>query len=193
MTDLTQDWKDGKLKTGMYYVGYKDGRYGRANLILTPDFYGFFNNCSLNDKVVEVLDEVPDYNLWMNLLYTADMEHKANNRLLEDVERLEKENKELKKQVNHLSKTQARQFVDNQKLQVKAEKAKDVVNLDTAKKIKQFKELLKDLQSEAIDALTAIQNDCESDNFSIFDYPEVQTFYTLSKKIDEELLKCSLL
>lgn len=85
MTDLTQDWKDRKLKTGMYYVGYKDGRYGRANLILTPDFYGFFNNCSLNDKVVEILDEVPDYNLWMNLLYTADMEHKANNKLLEDV------------------------------------------------------------------------------------------------------------
>lgn len=89
MTDLTQDWKDGKLSAGMYYVRYKDGRYGRANLILTTDFYGFFNNCSLNDKVVEVLDEVPDYNLWMNLLYTADMEHKANNKLLEDVERLE--------------------------------------------------------------------------------------------------------
>lgn len=138
MTDLTQDWQDRKLKTGMYYVGYKDGRYGRANLILTPDFYGFFNNCSLNDKVVKVLDEVPDYNLWMNLLYTADMEHKANNKLLEDVERLKKENKELKAQVNHLSKTQARQFVDNQKLQVKAEKAKDVVDIKAAKKIKQL-------------------------------------------------------
>lgn len=186
MTDLTQDWKDGKLGAGMYYVRYKDGRYGRANLILTPDFYGFFNNCSLNDEVVKVLDEVPDYNLWMNLLYTADMEHKANNKLLEDVERLKKENKELKEQVNHLSKTQARQFVDNQKLQVKA---KDVVDIEAARKINQFKELLKDLQSEAIDALTAIQNDCESDYFSIFNYPEVQTFYTLSEKINKDLLK----
>ena len=35
-------------------------------------------------------------------------------------------------------------FVDNQKLQVKAEKAKDVVNIDTARQIKQLKELLKE-------------------------------------------------
>lgn len=100
---------------------------------------------------------------------------------------LEQKNRELQKQANHLSKTQARQFVDNQKLQVKAEKAKDVVNIDTARQIKHLKELLKDLQSEAIDALTAIQKDCESDTFSIFNYPEVQTFYTLSEKIDEVL------
>lgn len=133
MTDLTKDWKDGKLNTGMYYVRYKDGRYGRANLILTPDFYGFFNNCSLNNEVAEVLAEVPDYTVWQNLWNTADMEHKANNKLLEDVERLEKENKELKKQ--------ARQFVDNQKLQVKAQHAKDVVDIATAKKIN--KDLLK--------------------------------------------------
>nr|DAH99310.1 MAG TPA: hypothetical protein [Caudoviricetes sp.] len=46
--------------------------------------------------------------------------------------------------------------------------------------------MLKDLQSEATDALTAIE--CGS-YFSIFDYPEVQTFYTLSEKIDEELKK----
>lgn len=95
--------------------------------------------------------------------------------------------KALNQKLNHVLKTQARQFMDNQKLQIKAEKAKDVVDITTAKKIKQFKELLKDLQSEAIDALTAIQNDCESDDFSIFNYPEVQTFYTLSEKIDEEL------
>lgn len=128
MTDLTQDWKDGKLKTGMYYVGYNDGRYGRANLISTPDFYGFFNNCSLNDKVVEVLDEVPDYTVWQNLWNTADMEHKANNKLLEDVERLEKENKELKKQVNHLSKTQAQ--------------AKDVIDIEATRKIKQLEQII---------------------------------------------------
>lgn len=57
--------------------------------ISTPDFYGFFNNCSLNDEVAEVLAEVPDYTAWQNLWNTADMEHKANNKLLEDVERLE--------------------------------------------------------------------------------------------------------
>ena len=58
-----------------------------------------------------------------------------NNKLHEDVERLEKENKELKRQVNHLSKTQARQFVDNQKLQVKVQKAKDVIDIATVRKI----------------------------------------------------------
>lgn len=105
MTDLTQDWQDGKLKTGMYYVGYKDGRYGRANLILTPDFYGFFNNCSLNDKVVKVLAEVPDYIAWQNMWNTADMEHKANTKLLEDVERLEKENKELEQTIESQKQT----------------------------------------------------------------------------------------
>lgn len=51
---------------------------------------------------------------------------------------------QLKEQINHLLKTQARQFVDNQKLQVKAEKAKDVVNIDTARQIKRLKELLKE-------------------------------------------------
>ena len=57
---------------------------------------------------------------------------------------LQAENDKLKEQINHLSRTQARQFVDNQKLQVKAEKAKDVVNIDTARQIKQLKELLKE-------------------------------------------------
>ena len=52
--------------------------------------------------------------------------------------------KALNQKLNHVLKTQARQFVDNQKLQVKAEKAKDVVNLDTERQIKQLKELLKD-------------------------------------------------
>ena len=173
MTDLTQDWKDGKLLKGLYYVQFHNGEV---------KICGFYELCvfrfSVDTNEIKILAEVPDYTAWQNM-----------NKLLEDVERLEKENRELKKQINHLSKTQARQFMDNQKLQVKAEKAKDVVDITTAKKIKQFKELLKDLQSEAIDALTAIQNDCGCDDFSIFNYPEVQTFYTLSEKIDEELKK----
>ena len=57
---------------------------------------------------------------------------------------LQAENDKLKEQINHLSRTQARQFVDNQKLQVKAEKAKDVVNIDTARQIIQLKEILKE-------------------------------------------------
>lgn len=38
--------------------------------------------------------------------------------------------------------TQARQFVDNQKLQVKAEKAKDVVDIEVARKIKQLEQII---------------------------------------------------
>lgn len=133
MTDLTQDWKDGKLKEGLYYFQFPRGDVLRCKLSEVDKFF------SAN---IKILEEVPDYNLWQNVLNTADMEHKANNKLLEDVERLEKENKELKKQVNHLSKTQARQFVDNQKLQVKAEKAKDVVDITIAKKIKQLEQII---------------------------------------------------
>lgn len=133
MTDLTQDWKDGKLTEGLYYIQFPRGNVIRYRLSEATKF---------SSDNIKILAEVPDYTAWQNLWNTADMEHKANNKLLEDVERLEKENKELKKQVNHLSKTQARQFVDNQKLQVKAEKAKDVVNLDIARKIKKLEEKL---------------------------------------------------
>lgn len=67
-----------------------------------------------------------------------------------DIIELKNEIKKLKEQINHLSKTQARQFVDNQKLQVKAEKAKDVVNIDTARQIKQLKDLLEECR-ECVD------------------------------------------
>lgn len=125
MTNLTQDWKDGKLKEGLYYVQFPRGDVLRCKLSEVDKFFS---------TDIKILAEVPDYNLWMNLWNTADMVHKTNNKLIEYVERLEKENIELKKQVNHLSKTQARQFVDNQKLQVKAEKAKDVIDFASAKK-----------------------------------------------------------
>ena len=129
MTDLTQDWKDGKLKEGLYYVGFCNG----AIKICTFYELCIFRFSTDSDKVL-ILAEVPDYTAWQNMWNTA--------------ERLEKENKELKKQVNHLSKTQARQFVDNQKLQVKAEKAKDVVNIEAARKIKELERELKKMRED---------------------------------------------
>ena len=89
MTDLTQDWKDEKLPDGWYYVKEITGD------IQIDYFADFFDN--FQSTIVEVLAEVPDYTTWQNMYNTADMEHKANNKLLEDVERLEKEIKELKK------------------------------------------------------------------------------------------------
>ena len=135
MNNLTQDWKDGKLKEGLYYVQFPRGDVLRCKLSEVDKFF------SAN---IKILAEVPDYNLWMNLWNTADMVHKTNNNLLEYVEQLER-------QVNHLRKTQAWQFLDNQKLQVKAKKAKDVIDFASAKKNKQleekidkFKELLRE-------------------------------------------------
>lgn len=132
MTDLTQDWKDGKgifhhQNSGYVYVKDTLGNEvieSITSLYQTP----FSLRESKISKGYKVLAEVPDYTAWQNMWNTA--------------ERLEKENKELKKQVNHLSKTQARQFVDNQKLQVKAEKAKDVVDIEAARKIKQLEQII---------------------------------------------------
>ena len=87
MNDLTQDWKDGKLKEGFYYVQFPRGDVLRCKLSEVDKFF------SAN---IKILAEVPDYNLWMNLWNTADMVHKTNNNLLEYVERLEKENKIIK-------------------------------------------------------------------------------------------------
>lgn len=85
MTDLTQDWKDGKLPDGWYYVKYEES----DKIFISECFGGDFPSFYPTDVVQGILDEVPDYNLWQNLWNIADMEHKANNKLLEDVERLE--------------------------------------------------------------------------------------------------------
>ena len=84
MTDLMQDWKDGKLEEGrLYYVQFYNG-------VRICNFYELciLRFSSTGDKI-KILDEVPDYTAWQNLWNTADMEHKANNKLLENVERLE--------------------------------------------------------------------------------------------------------
>lgn len=67
------------------------------------------------------------------------------------VNELEKENERLKKLNQRLQRTQARQFRDNQNLQIKAEKAKDVVDFDKARKIKQLKEVINEMLSELVD------------------------------------------
>ena len=139
MTNLTEQWKKGKLPEGDYYIKRRNGYLPYDNI----DSRGVWRN-SIDEDIVEVLAPVPSYEEWKRFI-------DANDGLFEAVKLLTIER----------DMTQE----ENQKL----------------------KELLKDLQSEAIDALTAIQKDCESDTFSIFNYPEVQTFYTLSEKIDEVL------
>lgn len=64
---LTDDWRAAALTPMLYYVKYKDGRVGRALLIKTPDYYGFYNNCDLNDEVEEVLAPVPSYEKFISM------------------------------------------------------------------------------------------------------------------------------
>lgn len=71
--ELTDAWKAGKLKAlRLYYVLYKNGHIGKANLIQTPDFYGFWNNCNLNDLIKEVLALVPEYTEFVHLETKAE-------------------------------------------------------------------------------------------------------------------------
>lgn len=116
---------------------------------------------------IKILAEVPDYTAWQNMRNTA--------------ERLEKENKELKKQVNHLSKTQARQFVDNQKLQVKAEKAKDVIDIEAARKIKQLERELKKMRED----LYAIANNVNP-KFNVKKYTQTELSAKFKKYLKGE-------
>lgn len=71
--------------------------------------------------------------------------------LKSQIGQLKEENECLKKLNQRLQRTQARQFRDNQELQIKAEKAKDVVDFDKARKIKQLKELLKECRERIYD------------------------------------------
>lgn len=125
MTDLTEQWKKGELTEGWYWVKSVTWSECINMLYNWSDTFLDGDVPVDNDKIIEVLAPVPSFEEWQAKL---------------------EQNAQLKEQINHLLKTQARQFVDNQKLQVKAEKAKDVVNIDTARQIKQLKELLKECE-----------------------------------------------
>lgn len=161
MTDLTKKYQNYELPEGVYYVTYPKND--------TPEIDIYRRVFSLYDEseirftipsVEKVLKKVPSYEEWqasenyidylkqcISVYESKDKQATetsiAYNELLE-------ENTQLKEQINHLSKTQARQFADNQKLQVKAGKAKDVVNIDTARQIIQLKDLLEECR-ECVD------------------------------------------
>lgn len=110
MTDLTQDWKDGKLKEGSYYIKLNTGEVVIDYYKWNEDFDEYSRyifDYHDDDDIATVIKKVPDYNLWQNLYNTADMEHKANNILLKDVERLKKDTakkiKQLEREANRLS------------------------------------------------------------------------------------------
>lgn len=126
MTNLTKQWKKGELKE------YK--RYYCKTVWFEDIFMARCHNKGQNDEWWTLENEKYSYN---NVRHIKDIE------VLAEVPSYEEYTK-LKKQLAHVTRTQAKQFRDNQKLQVRAERAKDVVNINTAREIKRLKELLKE-------------------------------------------------
>lgn len=148
--DLTKQLKKGELSNGYYWIRLSWG--GMVIMAYHTAFDGLFELDDYyydSDEISAVLAPVPTFDEWEQLQNWAEFTNDYHE-LREKLEIAEYKNAQLKEQINHLLKTQARQFVDNQKLQVKAEKAKDVVNIvvniDTARQIKQLKELLKECE-----------------------------------------------
>ena len=97
--ELTDAWKAGKLKAlRLYYVLYKNGHIGKANLIQTPDYYGFWNNCDLNDLIKEVLALVPEYTEFVHLETIVARQAERIKELEQDVKTLTNNYKLLEKQ-----------------------------------------------------------------------------------------------
>lgn len=97
--ELTDAWKAGKLKAlRFYYVLYKNGHIGKANLIQTPDYYGFWNNCDLNDLIKEVLALVPEYTEFVHLETIVARQAERIKELEQDVKTLTNNYKLLEKQ-----------------------------------------------------------------------------------------------
>lgn len=87
--ELTDAWKAGKLKAlRLYYVLYKNGHIGKANLMQTPDYYGFWNNCDLNDLIKEVLALVPEYTEFVHLETIVARQAERIKELEQDVKTL---------------------------------------------------------------------------------------------------------
>ena len=147
--DLTTQYKNKQLEWFReYYVDLEDSGY-ITKLYLNDDwrFYDGLVARSLKDHpYMKVLEIVPNYEELQNMDKVINQAMAINIKLIEENAELKQRlkdtqnaNAELNKTIQHLSKTQARQFVDNQNLQVKAEKAKDVIDLDAARQIKQLK------------------------------------------------------
>ena len=83
MTNLTEQWKKGKLDHGWYYIKYH-GAYK------TDQWKGYYWENSWSENVEEVIAPVPSYDDWVYL-------HKARNDAHEIAESLTQENKQLRK------------------------------------------------------------------------------------------------
>lgn len=83
MTDLTQDWKDGKLSAGWYYVKFPDTEVEICGIYKLSAF-----RLSSYTNEIKILAEVPDYTSWQNMKNVAASEHQINKLLIRDREKL---------------------------------------------------------------------------------------------------------
>ena len=68
MTDLTEKWKDGKLKEGFYYVYLKHLRL--FDIATSSTLFGILERG--NENCLEVLAPVPSYEEWQKMKEQRD-------------------------------------------------------------------------------------------------------------------------
>ena len=106
MTDLTQDWKKGKLESGFYYVYLKYLRM--FDIATSSTLFGILERG--NENCLEILAPVPSYEEWKELKEVAD--YSLHNRddltrqinfFMDKYTQIEKENQQLKTQIAKLT------------------------------------------------------------------------------------------
>ena len=80
---LTEQWKNGELERGRYYIKYR-GNY------MSDNWHGDCWEDSWSEYVEEVLAPVPSYVEWKNVTTCFDYEHKAYLSMVEENQQLRK-------------------------------------------------------------------------------------------------------
>lgn len=112
---LTEQWKNGELESGWYYVKGADGLIG-----MMSDYALYRVNLEHPDNEITLLAKMPSYEEWQKLIDTNDTIFRQIKDINSENYELEKENKQLRKWCEEFN------------------------ALDVAKENQQLKELLKE-------------------------------------------------
>ena len=99
--DLTEKWKKGELESGWYYVKGADGLFGTMS-----DYALYRVNLEYPDNEITLLAKMPSYEEWKRTcdeyrdmqeqVFSQDSIYSENERLVDELEKLEQENQHLK-------------------------------------------------------------------------------------------------
>lgn len=81
MTNLTEQWKNGELETGMYYIKHKGS--GKLDW-----WHGYYWEDSWSENVEEVIAPVPSYEELQNMNEAVNQAMAANIKLVEQNKQL---------------------------------------------------------------------------------------------------------